>query len=307
MPIAPMLQGLIAAPHTPLHQDGSIAAGRIPALSAHLQARSVTGVFVNGTTGEGQCQTAAERKETAAAWASHKGRLHCIVNVAAQAQGEMVELASHAATLAVDGIAATTPSFHRPRSQEDLVAMLLPVAAAAAGKPFWLYHIPGLTHVGLDAVATCAALHERCPNFAGVKFTAADLLALQRMLTAAEGKWQVGWGVDELMLPALAMGVRAFVGSTYNYAAPAYQRLIAAFDRGDLAAARAISRQIQPVLDLLEQGPIRVGKALVSCWGLDLGPSRPPERPFSPDELQAVRARAAQLELLADAPHPGLG
>jgi N-acetylneuraminate lyase len=306
MPIAAPLHGLIAAPHTPLHADGSLALSRIAKLSEHLQARSIVGVFVNGTTGEGQCQTTAERKATAAAWAEHKGPLHCIVNIAAQAQGDMVELAQHAATVAVHGVAATAPSFHRPRSQDDLVAMLLPVAAAAE-RPFWLYHIPGLTHVGLDPVATCAALHERCPTFAGVKFTAPDLLALQRMLAAARGRWQVAWGVDELMLPALAVGARAFVGSTYNYAAPSYQRLIAAFERGDLESARAISRQIQPLLDLLERGPIRVGKALVSCWGLDLGPSRPPERPFTEHELQDVRALAAKLELLADAPHPGVG
>ena len=45
-----------------------------------------------------------------------------------------------------------------------------------------------------------------------------------------------------------------------------------------------------------------VGKTLVAAWGLDLGPPRPPERPFTEDERDTLLADAARLELLTDAP-----
>jgi N-acetylneuraminate lyase len=300
---APLPAGLIAAPHLPLYRSGATAFERVPALAEHLRATGVKGVFINGTTGEGLCQSLPERMAGAEAWAKAKGDLHAILNLGAQSQADMVALAEHAAGLDLDGVAVVAPSFHRPRSVEDLVEMVLPVADAA-GKPLWLYHIPALTHVGLDGIEVCQRLLQRCPTFAGVKFTVADLLQLQAMLeAAADGGWQVAWGCDELMLPALAMGARSFMGSTYNYAAPAYLRLMDAFERGDHEAARRVSRQVQPLLDLLvERGPVRVGKTLVAAWGIDLGPPRPPERPFTEDERDTLLADAARLELLTDAP-----
>ena len=45
------------------------------------------------------------------------------------------------------------------------------------------------------------------------------------------------WGVQQL-LAAMAMGCTGAVGSTYNYMAPEYHRMIAAFKRGDMDAAR---------------------------------------------------------------------
>jgi len=44
----------------------------------------------------------------------------------------------------------------------------------------------------------------------------------------------------------MAMGCTGAVGSTYNYMAPEYHRMIAAFEKGDLETAR--KHQVRPVL-----------------------------------------------------------
>jgi N-acetylneuraminate lyase len=215
--------------------------------------------------------------------------------------GDSAELARHAAGLPVDAVAMVAPSFHRPRSVEDLVEFVV-AAAEPAEKPVWLYHIPALSGVHLDAVEVCEGLRARCSEFAGVKFTVSDLLSLQTMLVAASGRWQVAWGCDELMLPALAMGAELFVGSTYNYAAPTYLRLIEAFERGDVEAARRASRLIPPLLEVLGRfGPIHAGKRLVGRWGVELGGARLPERPLSGEQLVELDAAIASLELMAEA------
>jgi len=296
------LTGLVAAPHTPFDAEGRLAADRIPALARHLEATGVRGVFVNGTTGEGLCQTVEERQRVAEAWSAAKGSLHLILNLGAQAVGDLEALARHASGLAVDGVAVVAPSFHRPRSVDALVD-LAGVAAEASGRPLWLYHIPALSGVHLDATEVCEALHAALPRFAGVKFTANDLLGYQRVLTAGEGRWQSGWGCDELMLPALAVGARFFVGSTYNYAAPTYLRLMRAFEAGDLDAARRESRRIPPLLEVLDRfGQIHAGKRLVARWGLDLGMARLPERALREAELDELERAIDALELMDDAP-----
>ena len=296
------LTGLVAAPHTPFDARGDLALDRVPDLARHLEATGVRGVFVNGTTGEGQCQTVEERCRTAEAWAAAKGSLHLIVNLGAQAVGDLEALARHAGGLEVDGVAIVAPSFHRPRSVDALVD-LAEVAALESGRPLWLYHIPALSGVHLDATEVCEALHHRLEHFAGVKFTANDLLGYQRVLAAGEGRWQAGWGCDELLLPALAMGARFFVGSTYSYAAPTYLRLMAAFEAGDLDAARRESRRIPPLLEVLERfGQLHAGKRLMARWGLDLGLGRPPEPRLDAATLAELERAIDGLELMDDAP-----
>ena len=65
--------GLVAAPFTPLQQDGAVALQLVESYAAQLADTGVTAVFVNGTTGEGVLSlTAGERRDLAAAWAKHK-------------------------------------------------------------------------------------------------------------------------------------------------------------------------------------------------------------------------------------------
>ncbi|MDP7013857.1 MAG: dihydrodipicolinate synthase family protein, partial [Verrucomicrobiota bacterium] len=55
------LEGLIAAVHTPMHDDCTVNYEQVPALAAHLAKQQVRGVFVGGTTGECLSLTTGER------------------------------------------------------------------------------------------------------------------------------------------------------------------------------------------------------------------------------------------------------
>ena len=67
------ITGLIAAPYTPMHPDGSINLDMIPEQADFLVKSGVKGVFVCGTTGEGLSLTITERKAVAERWASCTG------------------------------------------------------------------------------------------------------------------------------------------------------------------------------------------------------------------------------------------
>lgn len=64
------LQGLISAPFTPMHSDGSVNLTLIPAYYAMLKANGVTGAFICGSTGEGVSLTKDEKMAVAEAWAA---------------------------------------------------------------------------------------------------------------------------------------------------------------------------------------------------------------------------------------------
>ena len=51
------LTGLVAAPHTAMHADGTVNLGAIEKQAARLIADGVTGAFICGSTGEGHSLT----------------------------------------------------------------------------------------------------------------------------------------------------------------------------------------------------------------------------------------------------------
>jgi len=99
-----------------------------------------------------------------------------------------------------------------------------------------------VVHVGANCLADSRALaaqaEGRVPTLAGIKFTSPDLMAYQLCLRGMNGAFDVPYGVDEWLLAALALGARGAVGSTYNFAAPLYRRMLRAFAACDLATAR---------------------------------------------------------------------
>jgi len=262
----------------------------VPVVADHLVASGVSGVFLNGTTGEGMSLTADERCKLVEAWVeSAKGRLEIIVHVGAQSVREAAALAEHAASAGVDGIAAVTPVFHKPETVGDLVDWLALVAGAASETPFWYYHLPGITGVRLRASDVVIESMRRIPSFCGVKYTEADLSDYQRCVLVADGRVEIAFGVDELLLSGLALGAKTAVGSTYNYAAPIYLAIIEAFDRGDLDSARRLMHRVGQMVDtLIDHGVLAAGKAMMLRHGIDIGPPRPPVRALSAEQRQTL-------------------
>lgn len=296
-----VLTGLIAAPHTPMYADGSIRLDVIEQQAEQLVRNGVTGAFLCGSTGEGLSLSVAERKEVARRWIEVAGgSLKIIVHVGHHSLPEACTLAEHAAALGADAISAVAPNVFKPAAVEDLIAFFQPIVAASKGLAFYYYHSPGMTGVNLPVAEFLDLAADAIPNLAGVKFNDGDLMTYQQCLMLHDGSFDVPFGVDEALLGALAVGARGAVGSTYNYAAPIFQRIIRAFTAGDIGAARAASQQTVAIVRLLiDYGPMAAGKAAMSLHGIDCGPPRLPLRPLSPQRRREYLDRLGSLLDLA--------
>jgi N-acetylneuraminate lyase len=285
------LSGLIAAPHTPYRPDGAVALDVIPHQARLLAHNGVTGAFVCGTTGEGASLTSAERCRVAEAWvAARPPGLAVIVHVGHLSLDESRAFARHAQEIGADAIATIAPSFFKPASVSELVAWCARVAQAAPALPFYYYHMPGMTGLAFPAADFLSVAGEQIPNLAGVKFTHENLMDFARCSAQSGGKYNVLFGRDEILLSALALGARGAVGSTYNFAAPLYLRMIAAFDRGDLAAARRDQWRAMEFIGVLDRhGGLAAGKSAMKLVGLDCGPVRLPLRALSEADEASLR------------------
>jgi N-acetylneuraminate lyase len=286
------LSGLIAAPFTPFRPDGSLALEVVPQLAALLTGNGVSGAFVCGTTGEGYSLTMDERQQVAAAWrrATPPG-LKLIVHVGHSSAGESRTLARHAAEIGADAISTIAPSFFRPRGVVELVAWCRDVAAAAPCLPFYYYHIPSMTGVSIPAEEFLREAHGKIPNLAGIKFTYEDIEDYAAACAFGGGRYMILFGRDEILLQGLQLGARGAVGSTYNYAAPLYRRMMQAFATDDLALAEREQARAQCFIGVMNAaGGLPAGKVIMKLIGVDCGPVRLPLRNLTTMQEQQLRA-----------------
>ncbi len=242
------IRGLVAATHTPFHADGELNLAAIERQAEHLLRDGVRAAFIGGTTGECHSLTIAERLALAGRWAevSRGTDLRLVVHVGSNCLADARELAVQARSLGVAAIAALAPSYFKPGSVDALIDCCTEIARAAPDLPFYFYDIPSMTGVRLPMPEFLAKAADRVPTLAGLKFTNPDLASFQACLRAGDGRFDILWGVDEYLLAALALGAEGAVGSTYNFAAPIYRRLIDAFLRGDLADGQDRAIQVGP-------------------------------------------------------------
>lgn len=297
------VKGLIAAPHTPMHEDGSLNLAMLQKQAAWLSRSSVVGVFLGGTTGEWCSMTTAERASLQEAWGRLDTPLIRIAHVGHNCQQDAVDLARHAGQVGLDAVSAVAPSFLKPASAQCIAAFFAPIAAAAPDLPFYIYHIPGLSGVKVSPVDQIECCLESIPNFAGMKFTDPDLFAFAACQSRFGQVCELMWGVDEMLLGALPYGAVSAVGSTYNYVAPLYQEMMRAYADGDHDRAQAQSqRAVELVEILIEFGVLAAGKALMSLRGVECGPVRLPARALTNERRIDLFNRVVEAKLLDPIP-----
>jgi N-acetylneuraminate lyase len=294
------ITGLVPATFTPMRADGSLDLARVAPMVEHLLAYEVGALFVCGTTGEGALLTTDERKATLEAFvAAARGRTPVVAHVGHAGLADARELAAHAQRAGAAAVSALPPSYFKPASVELLVASIAQIASAAPELPFYYYHIPGFTGVTLDIAEFLRQGAERIPNLAGIKYTAPTLYEFQSCAAVSDARFDLLFGVDEMLLAGLATGARGAVGSTYNLAPRLYNELIACFAAGDLAGAQRLQLLSVRMVEVIKRyRPLPAQKAMMSFVGIDCGPTRLPMQAMTPEETASLEHELAQIGFL---------
>ncbi len=278
-------EGLIAAPFAPLDKEGDVIYERIGGYYQFLKRNKVVGAFINGSTGEGVSLSQKERMKIAKHWvaaAKNDPEVKVINLVGGTSYVECIEHALHSNEIGADAIAILAPYYFKPSGAGALVEVCARIAEAVPGMPVYFYHIPVLTGCNVSMYSFLQEADTAIPNLAGIKYTHEDFMDFQSCINFRNGKYDMLWGRDENLLSALVLGTRSGVGSTYNYAAPLYYRLIEAFDNGDLQLARQLQQKAIDMIRLLgKYGGIATGKAFMKHIGFDCGEFRLPVKNMS--------------------------
>ena len=291
------LIGLVAATHTPFTAAGTLNLAAVEKQAAHFLKTGITVAFIGGSTGESHSLNVDERRQLAQCWleVTRGTKLEVVVHVGSNCLVDSTALAAQAQQLGARAVAALAPSYFKPRTVAGLIDCCALITRGAPELPFYYYDIPSLTGVSLSMPEFLAQGREKIPNLTGIKWTNVDLYSYQ-LCQHVPGNFDLPWGNDEYLLAALALGATGAVGSTYNFAAPLYHRLLKAFAAGDLATARQEQyRSCQLVQTLAGYGYMGAAKATMKLLGVDVGPARLPNGNLTPEQVKKLRGELKKL------------
>ena len=285
------LRGLVAATFTPFHADGSVNLPRIKPVVDAVIAQGASGLYVCGSTGEGPLLSTEERLLVAEAMVrATAGRVPVVIQVGHNSIAEARDFAVHAQRIGANAISATPPGYFKPSSLDNLVACIAHIASGAPRLPFYYYNIPELSGVRYDMEEFLRLGGARIPTLHGIKFSDPALHDMQACIEFSDRRYDILFGVDQMLLGGLVFGARGAVGSTYNFAAPAYLRIIAAFERGDLAEARRLqllaAKMVRVIVGIGGRGGLKATMALI---GVDCGRNRLPNDSCTPLQRRQIK------------------
>ena len=294
-------RGIIPAFYACYAPDGSISTERVRALTRHLIAKGVKGVYVGGSSGECIYQHPDERKAVLEAVMSEaKGKSTVIAHVACNNTADSVELAAHAEKCGVDAIASIPPIyFHLPN--DAIAAYWNAMSAAAPNTEFVIYNIPQLAGTALTMPLLQTMLKN--PNVIAVKNSSMPTQDIQLFKDAGiqargEDGFAVFNGPDEQFVSGRVMGADGGIGGTYAVMPELFIRMNELIEQGDIPTARAIQYKADRIIYKMCEAKGNLyavmKEILRRMYGLDLGGVRAPLANLAPED-EAIVAEAQRM------------
>ena len=276
-------QGVIPAFYACYDAEGNISTEGVKALTRHLIAKGVKGVYVGGSSGECIYQHVDERKAVLEAVMSEaKGKLTVIAHVGCNNTADSVELARHAESVGVDAIASIPPIyFHLP--EYAIAKYWNDMSAAAPNTEFVIYNIPQLAGTGLTM-----------PTQDIQMFKDAGIAA------RGEGNFVVFNGPDEQFVSGRVIGADGGIGGTYAVMPELYLAMNEHINKGEIEAARAIQYDADRIIYKMCEAHgnlYAVQKEILRrMYGLELGGVREPMPGLIPEDEPIVAEAQAMIE-----------
>jgi 4-hydroxy-tetrahydrodipicolinate synthase len=268
---------MLTAMITPYDASGAVDVNEACRVAEHLVDTGNDGVVVSGTTGE---SPALEDEEKIELFAAIKRRLGAAGTVIGGTGGNntrhSVELTKRAAATGVDAVLAVVPYYNKPT--QDGMLEHFGAIAQAADVPVVIYNVPSRTSQNITP-ATTLELARRHRNIVGIKESTGSVEQFSALVhdNPRPDDFTVWCGDDYFFLPALALGAYGVVSVAAHVVGRRLRAMIDAFDRGNIGAAGAIHRELQPLFSALfaTTSPIPV-KWAMNRMGFAAGPCRSP-------------------------------
>ena len=279
---------VLTAMVTPFRDDGSLDLDGAAELARWLVAQGNDGLVVAGTTGEAPTLTNDEVVEL---WRTVRAAVDVplVAGTGSNDTRHTVGMSQLAVETGVDGLLVVSPYYNRP-PQAGIEAHFRAIAAAV-DLPIMVYDVPIRTGRALT-VDTIVRLANEVPSIVALKDARGNVQEAAEIVAGVPDDFDVYSGDTGLTLPLLSVGGVGIVGVSTHWSAGLNAEMIAAFEKGDVVAAREINAKLLPSF-AVESGPTWVQtsavKAALEILGQPGGTMRLPLPPLDDDVRAAVR------------------
>jgi len=248
--VASRFQGVIPPVVTPRTADGAIDVPSLENVTRHLLDGGVTGLFVNGSSGEVTHLTNDERDTVLRTIVGvNAGQVPVLAGAVEQTTNRVIEEAARAVSLGADGIVATSQYYAISNAEEN--GRHFRAVAASVDVPVFAYDVPVRTHfkLPLDLLLELG----RDGVIAGVKDSSGDDVSFRQLSIAARDipKFDIFTGHEVVVDGALLGGAQGVVPGLGNVDPAGYRRLYDAAAAGDWAKAAAEQDRLTDVFNIV--------------------------------------------------------
>ena len=282
------MKGIYSALLISFHENGDLdEKGTRNIVRYNIDVMKVDGLYVGGSTGENfMISTEMKKRIFEIVKDEAKNDVKLIAQVGSIDLYEAIELGKYATSLGYDSLSAVTPFYYKFDFEE--IKNYYMTIVNETNNNMIIYSIPFLTGVNMSVDQFGELLcHEK---IIGIKFTAGDFYLLERVRKTFPNKL-IYAGFDEMLLPAVALGVDGAIGSTYNVTGKIAKEIFNLVQEGDLLLAREKQTYLNDIIEaILKNGLYQTIKEILKLKGVDaIGYCRLPMKKLSAEKVEAAK------------------
>ena len=288
--------GSFAVIVTPFAEDGAIDENAYRQVVDLVIEAGCHGVISAGSTGEFFLMTNDERKRVfSIAVDQAGGRVPVIAGTSAIRTEDVVDLTRHAEDVGCAGTMLLPPIYIGVSDRE--VIEFYTRVSGEGGLPIMLYNSP----VAVRKFLTPQLVEQLMglENVVAIKDSSLDMRQLTALVRIGGDDLSVFVGLEDLILPALAIGAVGVVAMMPQVVGRMAVDLYETAASGDMARARELHAKIVRVYDMFNVGSGYIAiKESMNMLGRPGGYSRPPMLPFTEEQRAELRAIYEDVGLL---------
>lgn len=269
----PTTKGIFVPPVVMYSKDGSLNTQEQARYFKWLEASGITGLFLNGSSGDCVKLTAREKLSIAEVASAEVPAMYRIAGVIEPSLAMARELADEYWNAGADAI-AVCPPFYFKMTQSAIIDYVSALADSSKC-PILLYDIPAFT-TGMDE-ETILVLAKH-PNVVGMKDSSRNFVRFESLLAKIKPTrpdFRIFTGTEELLLASLVVGGDGATVVTAGISPADVLAIVSAFEKGDIPAAREIQLKLLPQIAEGFKGVFPAGfRKLVAKRGFNVGPDR---------------------------------
>ena len=295
------LEGVIPALILPVNEEGKIDFKLLEKQATYLISAGVSGLFINGTTGEGAWLTTDEKVEAfKVAKEMSEGKVFlCAACIQPSTEIVINEIKAFE-KLEPDYIVAVTPYYYSV-SQNVIIEHFKKIAQYSS-IPLIIYNIPQCTHNKIELSTVLKLAQEE--NIAGVKDSSGDFISFTRgACTSVPESFSWIQGEDYLDGPAFNYGANGIVTGLGNVWIEPYIKMFQAAKARNNSRVNEIQKEINNLYELIQVTGGKVIPAIKAAVTL-LGRSTKWMRMFSltlgDEDIEKVKRVIIKLGLFSE-------